>query len=47
MEIKNDTIFQIKTKVLLYRNKKYFKIFRKVIKLIGKYSNFFIYNKII
>ena len=30
MEIKNDTIFQIKTKVLLYRNKKYFKIFRNI-----------------
>ena len=31
MEIKNDTIFQIKTKVLLYRNRKYFKIFRNIL----------------
>ena len=31
MEIKNDTIFQIKTRVLLYRNKKYFKIFRNIL----------------
>lgn len=30
MEIKNDTIFQIKSKVLLYRNQKYFKIFRNI-----------------
>ena len=31
MEIKNDTIFQIKTRVLLYRNKRYFKIFRNIL----------------
>ena len=30
MEIKNDTIFQIKTKVLLYKNKKYFPLFRNI-----------------
>ena len=30
MEIKNDTIYQIKTKVLLYKNKKYFPIFRNI-----------------
>ena len=30
MEIKNDTIYQIKTKVLLYKNKKFFPIFRNI-----------------
>ena len=30
MEIKNDTIYQIKAKVLLYKNKKYFPIFRNI-----------------
>ena len=30
MEIKNDTIYQIKTKVVLYKNKKYFPIFRNI-----------------
>ena len=30
MEIKNDTIFQIKTKVLLYKNKRYFPLFRNI-----------------
>ena len=30
MEIKNDTIYQIKTKVVIYKNKKYFPIFRNI-----------------
>ena len=30
MEIKSDTIYQIKSKVILYKNKKYFNIFRNI-----------------
>ena len=42
MEIKNDTIYQIKTKVFLYKNKKYFNIFRNI--FINETLNF-IYSK--